>query len=124
MKSSNSCSGFVEPLSDGASARRVKPEIPLSRQLVEQCLCVFQVSSCEALGEPAVDVGEHRACLIAAALFREQPRDTRGRAQLERFGALLSRNLNRALKAVLSFLSIRIVLLYQQLAFQPMRLGL
>src|SRR5216683_2292211 len=100
MKSSNSCSGFVEPLSDGASARRVKPEIPLSCQLVEQCLCVFQVSSFEALGEPAVDFREHRARLVATALLREQPREARRRAQLPRLGALLARNLNRPLEAV------------------------
>src|SRR5216683_3067360 len=106
MKSSNSCSGFVEPLSDGASARRVKPEIPLSCQLVEQCLCVFQVSSFEALGEPAVDFREHRARLVATALLREQPREAVGRFQLEKLGALAAGDLDRGAKAALSSLGI------------------
>ena len=46
-------------------------------QLVEQCLGVFQVRGVEALGEPAVNLGEHCARLFAMALFRVQPRETR-----------------------------------------------
>ena len=45
----------------------------LSGQFVEQRLGVFEVSGVEAFGEPAVDFGEHRARVGAAALRREQP---------------------------------------------------
>jgi hypothetical protein len=37
--------------------------------LVEQRPCVFEIGGVEALREPAVDVGEHRASFVAAALF-------------------------------------------------------
>jgi hypothetical protein len=38
--------------------------------------------------------------------------------------ALCPRNLNRSLKAALSFRGVEIVLLHQELAFEPMRLSL
>jgi hypothetical protein len=44
-------------------------------EFVEQCFRVFEVGGVEALGEPVVDVGEHRARLIAATSLRcEQSR--------------------------------------------------
>ena len=43
-------------------------------QLVEQCLGVLEIGGVEALGEPTVDFGEHRARFVATALLREQPR--------------------------------------------------
>ena len=51
-------------------------------QLVEQRLGVFQVGGVEALGEPVVDFGEHRARFVATTLRCEQPREARRRAQL------------------------------------------
>src|SRR5229473_1019104 len=63
-----------------------------SAQLLEQRLGVFQVGGVEALGEPAVDLGEHRTRLVAAALFVEQPREAHRRAQLPRLGTLESRD--------------------------------
>jgi len=54
---------------------------PLGAQLVEQRLGLFQVGSVEALGEPAVDVGEHRARFVTAILRRKQPREAHGCAQ-------------------------------------------
>jgi len=45
-------------------------------QLIEQCLRFLEVGGVEALGEPVVDVGEHRASLVALALLGEQPRET------------------------------------------------
>jgi hypothetical protein len=54
---------------------------------VEQRLRVFQIASVEAFGEPAVDVGEHRARLVATALFGELAREARRRAQFPRFRA-------------------------------------
>ena len=60
----------------------------LASQFIEQRLGVLQVGGVEALGEPAVDFGEHRARLVAAALRREQPRETRRRAQFQRFCTL------------------------------------
>ena len=44
--------------------------------LVKQCLGVFQVGGVEAFGQPVVDLGQHRASLVAFALLREQPRET------------------------------------------------
>jgi len=40
-------------------------------QLVEQRLGVLQVGGVEALGEPVVDIGEHRVSFGALALLRE-----------------------------------------------------
>ena len=53
----------------------------LASQFVEQSLGVLQVGGVEALGEPAVDLGEHRTRFVATALLLEQPREVRGRAQ-------------------------------------------
>jgi hypothetical protein len=85
-------------------------------------LCLVERGRVEAFGEPAVDFGEHSARLVAASSTANQPSETHGRAQFQRFGALSARNLNRPLKATLSFRGIGIVLLQQQLAFEPMRL--
>jgi hypothetical protein len=52
----------------------------LCSRLVEQHLGVPQIGSIEALGEPAIDFGEHRARLVAEALFCKQPREASGRA--------------------------------------------
>ena len=35
-------------------------------QFVQQGRSLFQVGCIEALGEPAVDFGQHRPCLVAA----------------------------------------------------------
>ena len=35
----------------------------------------FPIGGVEAFGESVVDVGEHRASLVATTLFREQPRE-------------------------------------------------
>jgi hypothetical protein len=51
-------------------------------QFVEQCLGVLEISSIEPFGEPAVDLGERHACLIATILFVEQPCEAHRRAQL------------------------------------------
>jgi len=56
------------------------PQRILGSQLVEQRLGVFQISGVEALGEPAVDFGEHRKSLVSFALLREQPGEIRRRA--------------------------------------------
>lgn len=48
----------------------------LSAQFLEQRLAVLQVGGVEALDEPAVDLSQHRACLIGAigvALVRHLP---------------------------------------------------
>ncbi len=50
-------------------------------KLVEQSLGVVQVGGVEAFGEPVVDVGEHRARLVATALRCEQSREAHRRAQ-------------------------------------------
>src|SRR5271156_3721560 len=94
---------FAPHLSQKRAPSRFSPE-PLAQrilmsQLVEQRLGVFQVGGVEAFGEPVVDVGEHRARLISLALVCEQSREARRRAQLQRLGALLSRNLDCPFKA-------------------------
>ena len=60
---------------------------PLAAQLVEQRLSVVQVGGIEALGEPVVNLGEHRARLVAAAGITEQSREVRGSAQFACFRA-------------------------------------
>jgi len=57
--------------------------VPRLKELpVQQRLGVDEIACVEALGKPVVDVGEHRARLIATALLVEQPRETRRCAQL------------------------------------------
>src|SRR6266849_3379266 len=48
------------------SAQNFPPDA-LSELLVEQRLCGRQVGGSEAVGEPAEDLGEHRARCVAAA---------------------------------------------------------
>ena len=48
---------------------RVASSAQLAIQFTEQGFGVFQVGGVQAFGEPAVDVGEHRARLVASALF-------------------------------------------------------
>ena len=55
----------------------------LGAQFDEQRLVVLQVGGVEALGEPAVDFGKHRARLVAAAGVAQQSREAHSRAQLE-----------------------------------------
>jgi hypothetical protein len=50
-------------------------------QFVEQRLGVFQIGGVEALGEPVVDLGEHRAGLVATTSEIEQPSEAGGRTQ-------------------------------------------
>jgi len=49
---------------------------------VEQRAGVLEIGSIEPFGEPAVDLGEHRACLVATTLFVEQLCEAHRRAQL------------------------------------------
>src|SRR5271167_4217988 len=72
------------------SAQNFLPEMPsvphfeqriLCSQLVEQCLGVFQIRGIEALGEPVVDLREHRARLVAKALRRKPSREANRRLQ-------------------------------------------
>jgi hypothetical protein len=72
----------------------------------------------QALGEPAVDFAEHSARFVAASSVTKEPSETHRRAQFQRFGSLSARNLNRPLKADLSFRGVGIVLLRQRLAYR------
>jgi hypothetical protein len=45
----------------------------IGAQLVEICLGVFQIGGVEALGEPVIDVGEHRARLIVTRISNDLP---------------------------------------------------
>jgi hypothetical protein len=55
----------------------------LRSQFVEQCLGVFQIGGVEALGEPAVHFGQHRARLVATAHLCDEARKARGRAKFK-----------------------------------------
>jgi hypothetical protein len=92
--------------------------------LVEQDLGIYEIGGGEAFRKPVVDVGKAGAGFVATPLFREQPCEAHRRPQFERFGALLSRNLNRPLKAGLGRRTVRMVLLQQQFSFDPVRLSL
>jgi hypothetical protein len=54
----------------------------LAAQFVEQRLGVLQVGRVEAFGEPAVNLGEHRARFFAAILLASRPGVARRGAQL------------------------------------------
>src|SRR5215472_205995 len=75
----------------------------LAVQLVEQRLGFFQVGGVEPLREPVVNFCEHRARLVATALFCEQPRQAHRRTQLKRFCALPAREFDCITKASSSF---------------------
>ena len=55
----------------------------LCTHFVQQRLGILQIGGVEAFGELVVDFGEHRVGLFELALLREQPREARGRAQLQ-----------------------------------------
>jgi hypothetical protein len=59
--------------------------------LIEQYLGGLQIGGVEALGEPVVDLREHRARLVAAVLRCEPPREVGRCKQLEGFGYLLAK---------------------------------
>jgi hypothetical protein len=56
----------------------------LLAQLIEQRLGVFQIGGVEALGEPAVDFGEHRARFVAFAFLVEQLRETHAKTTFDK----------------------------------------
>src|SRR5262245_7322170 len=71
--------GVLRILGRAASTAHLEPAL---RKLFQQRLRVLQVRSVEALGEPAVDLGEHGASLIAFVLLCEHPYETNRRAKL------------------------------------------
>jgi hypothetical protein len=69
----------------------------LPRHFIKQRLGV--VSEFEALGEPAVDFGEHLTGLVALALPFEQAGKAGGRPQFEKSGLLAAGDVERGAKA-------------------------
>src|SRR5208283_5554001 len=63
---------IVSPL---RSSHQAVGSYSLVFQVLEQRLRVLQVGGVEALGEPVVDFGQHRARLVALALLVEEPRE-------------------------------------------------
>src|SRR5208283_2786554 len=55
----------------------VSTAIELTAQFLEQRLGFLEVCGVEALGEPAIDVVEHRAGLVTTTLLRNQPCEAR-----------------------------------------------
>ena len=65
----------------GPTVTQFRHSAPIFRsrvEFVEQCLSFFQVGSVEALGEPVVDLAEHRSSLIASIGVAQQSRETLG----------------------------------------------
>ena len=87
----------------------------------EQRLCVFQIGGVEALGEPAVDLGEHCAGLVAATWFAS----SRARLVVARSSAILALwrpgDFDRGAEALLRWGTARRVLRQQQLTFDVMQ---
>src|SRR5262249_19121768 len=61
-----------------------------SGELFEEGPCLLQVRRIEPLGEPAVALGQHRACFGRATLLLVQAGQAHRGPQLQRFGLLLS----------------------------------
>ncbi len=61
-----------------------------SRQLVEQCLGLFQIGRIGPLGEPALDGGKEFACLGGLALGVPELGEAGGGAEFEWPDALIS----------------------------------
>src|SRR6516162_390218 len=91
-------SGFGESGVPGGSCA-VYSELRL--KVPQQRFGVLQVGGVEALGEPVVDLPEHRARLVAFALTRQEPRKSSRGAEFERFSAEPLRDLDRSLRTTL-----------------------
>src|SRR5262249_4247170 len=83
------CRRIVESTWERSFAQR---ESAVSREPVEQRLCLFQVGGVEAFGEPAVDRREKIAGFGAAALVAAEPGEAWGAAQFPELGPLLRGN--------------------------------
>src|SRR6185437_1248907 len=70
------------------AVRLHRPAGGSSTQLVEQCLCFFQIGRVETLGEPAVDRREEIAGFGMAGLAATEPSEAHGGAQLPELGLL------------------------------------
>src|SRR5215831_10960059 len=88
----------------------------LTPQFFQQRLGVLEVGGVETLSEPAVDVGEHGARLVAMALLSHQPREAGGRTQFKRLCVEIPRDIQSFPKAVGCLLCARAP--KQHLAFQ------
>ena len=86
---------------------RLEPELS-SRQLVEECLGLFQIARVKPLGEPAVDRSEKLASLIALALIAPETRHVHRGAQFQGFCLLLTRKSDSALEIRFRFRRIRL----------------
>src|SRR5215469_11128594 len=60
-------------------------------QLLQQRLGVLQIGGVEALGEPVVDLGEHRTRIVKAIRIAQQSRKARCRAQFKHLRAHVAR---------------------------------
>src|SRR6516162_8527265 len=91
-----------------------------SRQLVEQCLCLFEVLGVETLSEPIVDGCEQVAGFGTATMVTAQPGEAHGGAQFPELGPLLLRD---AQGFAIEFLSgLGMPLPQEQLAFVSVQL--
>src|SRR5215211_7677084 len=72
-------------------------------KLVEQRLSFLQIGRVEALGEPAVDLREHIASLLALTLLAPETGEARGGAQLQRLRSHFRCGMERLLEPDCSF---------------------
>ena len=63
-------------------------------QFFQQHLCLLQIFSIKAFGEPVVDLGQHPVSLFQLSLLLPESRQTHRRAQLQRFRLLVTGNLD------------------------------
>src|ERR1700730_14845717 len=105
------CSQNLSPA--GFSAPKFEQSMS-DTQVIEQRLCVLQVGGVEAFGEPAVDVGEHSARLIAITLLAEQPCEADSRARFQRFPTLAARDFDGGVETALRLHRIPCALHQQQ----------
>src|SRR5215472_9136335 len=102
-------------------AAHVFRRLSLGLQFVEQRFCVLQVGGVEALGEPVVDLGEHRARFAAAFGIAQQPCKAHSRTQLQPLCRLASRDFDGLAKTLLRLLRRRGIAHQDRFAPEPIK---
>src|SRR5215467_8040760 len=84
----------TKPLDEGALFVLVNR--PLRRQLLQQRLRFFQITSVEPLSEPPINRSKQFARLLHLALVAPEAREAHGGAEFPGFGLLLAGDFQRA----------------------------
>jgi len=83
--------------------------LPVLGQFVQQRLGLLQILGVKPFGEPVVDFGQQLVSFFFLALLLPQAAQAHHRPQLQRLGALATRNLDGMLKTHLCFFNFRLV---------------